>query len=54
MQHRKTRTFYILVILIPEFWIKKRALGHWVTGPELPFFHKGKGVLKIDQSVKMP
>ena len=22
MQHRKTRTFYILVILIPEFWIK--------------------------------
>ena len=27
MQHRKTRTFYILVILIPEFWIKKRALS---------------------------
>ena len=27
---------------------------HWVTGPELPFFHKRKGVLKIDQSVKMP
>ena len=25
-----------------------------VTGPELPFFHKRKGVLKIDQSVKMP
>ena len=22
--------------------------------PELPFFHKRKGVLKIDQSVKMP
>ena len=27
MQHRKTRTFYILVILIPEFWIKKRTLS---------------------------
>ena len=27
IQHRKTRTFYILVILIPEFWIKKRALS---------------------------
>ena len=27
---------------------------HRVTGPELPFFHKRKGVLKIDQSVKMP
>ena len=27
---------------------------HCVTGPELPFFHKRKGVLKIDQSVKMP
>ena len=26
---------------------------HCVTGPELPFFHKRKGVLKIDQSVKM-
>ena len=25
---------------------------HCVTGPELPFFHKRKGVLKIDQSVK--
>ena len=25
-----------------------------VTGPELPFFHNRKGVLKIDQSVKMP
>ena len=25
-----------------------------VTGPELPFFHKRKGALKIDQSVKMP
>ena len=23
-----------------------------VTGPELPFFHKRKGILKIDQSVK--
>ena len=23
-------------------------------GPELPFFHKRKDVLKIDQSVKMP
>ena len=28
--------------------------SHCVTGPELPFFHKRKGVLKIDQSVKMP
>ena len=27
---------------------------HCVTGPELPFFLKRKGVLKIDQSVKMP
>ena len=25
-----------------------------ITGPEPPFFHKGKGILKIDQSVKMP
>ena len=25
-----------------------------VTGPETPFFHKRKGMLKIDQSVKMP
>ena len=25
-----------------------------VTGPELPLFHKRKGILKIDQSVKMP
>ena len=25
-----------------------------VTGPELPFFHKRKAILKIDQSVKMP
>ena len=24
-----------------------------VTGPELPFFLKRKGILKIDQSVKM-
>ena len=27
---------------------------HWVTGPELSFFHKRRGILKIDQSVKMP
>jgi len=27
---------------------------HCVTGPQLPFFHKRKGVLKIDQSVKIP
>ena len=27
-------------------------LRHCVTGQELPFFHKRKGVLKIDQSVK--
>ena len=26
---------------------------HCVTGPELPFFHKRKSVLKVDQSVKM-
>ena len=26
----------------------------FVTGPELPFFHKRKGILKIDLSVKMP
>ena len=25
-----------------------------VTGPELPFFHKRRGMLKIDYSVKMP
>ena len=27
---------------------------HCVTGPELPLFHRRKGELKIDQSVKMP
>ena len=27
---------------------------HGVTGPELPFFHKRNGTLKMDQSVKMP
>ena len=27
---------------------------HCVTRPQLPFFHKRKGVLKIDQPVKMP
>ena len=27
---------------------------HCVTGPELPLFHKRKGALKIDQSVRMP
>ena len=27
---------------------------HFVTGPELPFFLKRKGVIKIDLSVKMP
>ena len=25
---------------------------HFVTGPELSFFHKRKGILKMDQSVK--
>ena len=25
-----------------------------VTGPELPFFERTKGILIIDQSVKMP
>ena len=27
---------------------------HWVTRPELPFFHKRKDILKIDQSAKRP
>ena len=27
---------------------------HCVTGPELPFFHKRKSILKIDQPAKMP
>ena len=27
MRNRKTRAFYILAILIPELWIKKRALS---------------------------
>ena len=27
---------------------------HNLTGPELPIFLKRKGILKIDQSVKMP
>ena len=30
----------------------KKLIG--VTGPELPFFHREKGVLKIDQSLKIP
>ena len=30
------------------------SLHHCITGPELPFFHNRKGVLKIDQSVRMP
>ena len=34
MQHRKTRTFYILVILIPEFWIRKRALRTFMEWSE--------------------
>ena len=49
MQHRKTRTFYILVILIPEFWIKKRALNDCSLGkapvpvcsPKLSAFERG-------------
>ena len=32
----------------------QKTLRHCITGPELSFFHKRKGVLKIDQSVKMP
>ena len=32
---------------------QKNNWRKWVTGPELPFFHKIKGVLKLDQSVKM-
>ena len=27
---------------------------HWVTRPELPFFHKRKDILKIGQSAKRP
>ena len=27
---------------------------HCVTGPELPYLHERKGILKINQSVKMP
>ena len=27
---------------------------HYVTEPELPFFHNRRGILKINQSVKMP
>ena len=30
----------------------KKLIG--VTGPELPFFHKRRVTLKLDQSVKMP
>ena len=32
---------------------QKTYWRHCVTGPELPFFHKREGILKIDQSVKM-
>ena len=32
---------------------KKRIWRHCVNEPELPFFHKRKGILKIDGSVKM-
>ena len=35
MQNRKMRAFYILAIVIPELWIKKRALGLCVG----TFFH---------------
>ena len=27
---------------------------HYVIGPQLPFFHKRKGALKMDKSLKMP
>ena len=33
---------------------KKLISRHCVAEPELPFFHKRKGILKIDRSVKMP
>ena len=33
---------------------KKLIWRHCVTGPELSFLRKRKGLLKIDQSVKMP
>ena len=33
---------------------KETNWRHCVTGPGLHFFHKRKGILKIDQSVKMP
>ena len=33
---------------------KTLLTSHCVTGLELPFFHNRKGVLKIDQSVRMP
>ena len=41
MQHRKTRTFYILVILIPEFWIKKRALESLKSVSKIGEYHWG-------------
>ena len=31
MRNKKTRVFYILAILIPELWIKKRALSVSIT-----------------------
>ena len=30
----------------------QRKLIHCVTGPKLPFFHRRKGILKIDQSFR--
>ena len=33
---------------------KKLIWRHYVAGLELPFFHKRKGILKIDQSPKIP
>ena len=33
---------------------QKTNRRHCATRPELSFFHKRKGILKIDQSVKMP
>ena len=42
----------LLCVRLP--WECHDQSRHCVTGPELPFFHKRKGVLKIDQSVKMP
>ena len=45
---RVTKIWLCVVLSQDTYW------RHCVTGPELPFFRKRKGVLKIDQSVKLP